>query len=185
MRKQLVVNRDLEFLFNYDLDIKNRIVYLYDEINNSNAIKVIQALNYLEAKNKKAITIIINSLGGNIYDGFALYDSLKASRCKIITMGVGSIMSAAALVFLGGGIRKMAMNSTLMVHQTEVELAEKTSGIKIEAREMDRLEKLCNKILEENSNKNAKWWAEQQRAGCMYINVRKAKELKLIDDVIK
>ena len=100
---------------------EGRTIYFFDEINESSACEAIRIIDKLEYDNKKDIRIVINSGGGNCYDGLALYDRIRQSGCNILTLGTGLVVSMALIIFLAGDERELTENARLLVHQITIE----------------------------------------------------------------
>ena len=119
--------------------LDNRVHFLVGEIEESNINDAIKWIVYenLEARQPKTLTLYINSFGGDLYQAFALIDIMKASRCPIRTIGIGSIMSAAFLIFASGskGDRLIAPNTGIMCHQYSDGLEGKHHDIKAQMKE--------------------------------------------------
>lgn len=94
------------------------IYFLSDDINETSVCEAMEWIQYenLTSKKKK-LTLFINSPGGNLYDAFALIDVMRTSQIPIDTVGVGSIMSAAFLIFVAGAKRYIAPNASIMCHE--------------------------------------------------------------------
>lgn len=127
------------------------IHYLSGDIeteNIGNAIKWIIAAN-LSKKPKKTLKLYVNSMGGDLYEAFALIDVMKSSYHKISTIGIGSVMSAAFLIFASGqqGERYIGKNSGIMNHQHSSEMDAKMHDMKAAMRENQNCEARCLQIL--------------------------------------
>ena len=146
-----------------------RNIYFYDDVNNKTVCEAIKFLDMLEKKSNKEITISINSYGGDIYQGLALYDRIRNSACKITTIGTGIVASMGLIVFLAGDHRLLTENTIILNHQGSGEIAGKTSDFKIEAREMSRLEKLSNEIISERTGIPIKTLLKDVKEGDKYI----------------
>jgi ATP-dependent Clp protease protease subunit len=106
----------LSMTFDRGLDIDNRIIYIFDEIDEGMSEDVIKSLSYLSATEGK-ITIMINSLGGSVSDMFAIYDAMRACHQHIVTIGIGEVCSAAGLLLVAGDRRLASKNCLFMAHQ--------------------------------------------------------------------
>src|SRR3990167_1435034 len=104
----------------YSRLLKDRIVFLQDHIDSATANTVIAQLLFLQADNPKAdIKLYINSPGGSVYDGMAIYDTIKHLGCDVQTIAVGMAASMASLILSGGtkGKRFSLPNSLILIHQ--------------------------------------------------------------------
>jgi len=100
--------------------LDNGVCFLTGEVNEESTQEVMEWIQYenLNTKSKKKrLTLFINSQGGNLYDAFALIDVIRASRIPVDTVGIGSIMSAAFLIFVCGKKRYIAPNTSIMCHE--------------------------------------------------------------------
>lgn len=117
----------------------NGIHYLTGEINQFNTTPLIQ---WIISENtnptpKEYLTLYINSIGGDLYDSFAVIDMMKSSKIPIRTIGLGSLMSAAFMIFVSGerGSRSLAKNTSIMCHQFSTSYEGKEHDIKASERE--------------------------------------------------
>jgi ATP-dependent Clp protease protease subunit len=128
------------------IDIKlleNSIHFLIGEIDEENIQKCIKWITYESLDSRdKILTLYINSTGGSLYDSFALIDVMRHSTHPIRTIGIGSVMSAAFLIFASGtaGQRYSAKNTSFMCHQFSESMDNKYHDLKATMREND----LCN-----------------------------------------
>ncbi len=105
-------------ILSYDLE-KNRIIYINGEVNDLMALSVISQLRYLDAKSDDDITLIINSPGGSVTDGMAIYDCMKTIHCDIVCIATGRAASMGAFLLAAGtkGKRYATENAVIMIHQ--------------------------------------------------------------------
>ena len=136
-----------EFNASDKIDVKlldNSVFFLTGEITEENIEKCIKWLVYenLDLKNKRTLTLYVNSTGGSLYDAFALIDIMKSSQHTVRTIAIGSAMSAAFLIFASGdkGERYVAKNASLMCHQFTESMDNKYHDLKATMKEND----LCN-----------------------------------------
>ncbi len=113
--------------------------------------------NSLFSSEEKTIRIIINSLGGGIYEMYSLYDAIRYAvetrNINVQTIGIGAIMSSALLIFSAGKERYIGENSTIMWHWGSHSFKDvDMSALKNEAKEVERIEKLGNKLLIQRTN---------------------------------
>ena len=117
----------------------NGIHYLTGEIGQFNTTPLIQWIISENAKavKKEYLTLYINSIGGDLYDCFAVIDMMKSSKIPIRTIGLGSLMSAAFMIFVSGerGGRTLAKNTSIMCHQFSTSYEGKEHDIKASERE--------------------------------------------------
>ena len=173
----------------YDLPsclLKDRIVLIFEQINPETAASVISQLLFLEAEDPDAkITIYINSPGGSITDGLAIYDTLNKVRCPIETVCVGMAASMGAFLLSSGtrGMRYAMPNSCIMVHQPLGGASGQATEIDIAARRILSLREKLYTILAGNSDVNY----EAISKACErdnYLEPEEALKLGLIDNII-
>jgi len=102
-------------------DVEHRTLYLNGAIDQNSAYRFLAGFKFLD-RQKGAIHIVINSPGGDLDDGFAIYDCMRTANNPIITEGVGSIASAAVPIFLAGTVRLLNPEARVMVHNVSYEI---------------------------------------------------------------
>ena len=134
----------------YSRLLKDNIIFIGSEINDSIANLVIAQLLYLEAENKeKEISLYINSPGGNITSGLAIYDTMQFIHSEVTTICVGQAASMAAVLLSAGtpGKRYSLPNARIIIHQPLGGFQGQASDIAIQAKEILRMRESINKIL--------------------------------------
>ena len=129
----------------YSRLLKERIVFLDGEINDERADLVVAQMLFLEAEDpKKDINLYINSPGGSVTAGLAIYDTMQYIRPQVCTICMGQVASMAALILAGGakGKRMVLPSSRVMIHQPWGGVEGQSSDIAIHAKEILRLKKL-------------------------------------------
>lgn len=137
--------------------IKDRIVLIFNEINDDLACTVIAQLLYLQAVNENEdITIYINSYGGSVSAGFAIYDTIKTLKCDVKTICVGMAASMGAFLLSSGtkGKRFALENSQIMIHQVSSGAEGQASDIEIEAKQILRVKERLNSLLALNTGRS-------------------------------
>lgn len=147
-----------------------RTIYFYDEVNNKTVCEASKFIDELESENDKEIELIINSNGGSIYDGLALYDRIRSSACQINTVGTGFVASMGLIVFLAGDHRTLTETAMLLNHQGSSQFEGNTGDFKIEAKEMTRLEDLTVQIIAERTGLAPKVIKKDIKIGDDYIS---------------
>ncbi len=169
----------------YSRLLEDRIVFLNGEVNAQSANLVVAQLIYLEAKDpNKDISLYINSPGGTVTDGFAIYDTMQYIKCDVSTICVGMAASMGAFLLSAGtkGKRYALANSEIMIHQPLGGTQGQATDIQIQAEHILRLKKRLTKILAENCDKTV----EQVAADCErdhYMTADEAKAYGLVDKV--
>jgi len=167
--------------------LRDRIIFIGTEINDDVANIVIAQMLFLESDEPdKEITIYINSPGGVITSGLAIYDTMQFVRSPVATVCVGQAASMAAWILAAGakGRRKALPNSRVMIHQPLGGFRGQASDIEIHAKEILLLRQRLNEIMEKHSNQPAekvRHDTERDR----YLSAQEAKDYGIVDDVIR
>lgn len=179
--------------FNADdrVDVKlleNSTFYFYGEVDEDSVAKVIKWILYenFHHKDTKTLTLYINSTGGNLYDAFALIDVMHHSHHIIRTVGVGSVMSAAFLIFAAGdkGERHAASNASFMCHQFTETTEGKYHDIKATMKENESCNlKMINILKEATGLPNAKIKMKLLPASDVYLTAQEVVELGVADHI--
>ncbi|MBE6550740.1 MAG: ATP-dependent Clp endopeptidase proteolytic subunit ClpP [Ruminococcaceae bacterium] len=136
----------------YSRLLNDRIIFLSDEVNDHTATLVVAQLLYLEAQDReKDISLYINSPGGSISAGMAIYDTMKFIKCDVSTICIGMAASMGAFLLAAGtkGKRFALPNSEIMIHQPLGGMQGQASDIKIHADHIIRIKDKMNRILSE------------------------------------
>jgi ATP-dependent Clp protease, protease subunit len=174
----------------YSRLLKDRIVFLGGGIDSDTANNVIAQLLFLEADDpKKDISLYINSPGGSVYSGFAIYDTMKHIKPDVSTICVGMAASMASLILAGGtkGKRYMLPNSLVMIHQPLIMgegLSGQTTDIEIHAREMIRLKDLSIEVLTKDTGTPAKKIAQDIERD-YHMTAPEALKYGIVDKILK
>lgn len=171
----------------YSRLLKDRIVFLGGPVDDDVANLVIAQLLFLEAEdNKKDIQMYINSPGGSVYSGMAIYDTMKYIKSPVSTICVGMAASMAAFLLAGGekGKRFSLPNSRILIHQPIGGTEGQAADIKIQAEEILKIRDEMNKILADNTGQPIKKIADDTDRD-FYMRAEEAKKYGIIDKVIK
>ena len=169
----------------YSRLLEDRIVFLTGEINDASANVVIAQLIYLEGKNPdKDIYLYINSPGGSVSAGIAIYDTMNYIKCDVSTICIGLAASMGAFLLSSGtkGKRFALPNSEIMIHQPLGGAQGQASDIAIQAEHMKKTKEMLNRILSENTGKSLKD-IEKDTDRDNYMTAKEAKEYGLIDNI--
>ena len=137
--------------------LNDRIIFLGSEVNDDAANIIIAQMLYLESEDPdKEITLYINSPGGSITSGLAIYDTMQYVRAPVATVCIGLAASMAAWILAAGtkGMRRALPNSRIMIHQPSSGVRGQVSDIEIHAREVIFLRKRMNEILAKHSGQS-------------------------------
>ena len=166
--------------------LNDRIVFLSEEVNDTTASLIVAQLLYLEAQDPdKDIQFYINSPGGSVTAGMAIYDTMKYIKCDVSTICVGMAASMGAFLLSSGakGKRYALPNSEIMIHQPSGGANGQVTDIQIHAQRILDIKKRLNQILAENTGKPY----EQVAADCErdhFLSAEEAKEYGIVDQVI-
>ena len=169
----------------YSRLLEDRIIFLTGEINDASANVVIAQLIYLEGKNPdKDIYLYINSPGGSVSAGIAIYDTMNYIKCDVSTICIGLAASMGAFLLSSGsrGKRFALPNSEIMIHQPLGGTQGQASDIEIQAKHMKKTKEMLNKILSENTGKDIKT-IEKDTDRDNYMSADEAKKYGLIDNI--
>ncbi|UJH91087.1 ATP-dependent Clp protease proteolytic subunit [Antarcticibacterium sp. 1MA-6-2] len=132
--------------------LKQRKIFLWGEVNDKTAKHVIDRLLYLDAQGDKEIQFFINSPGGYVTDGFAIYDTMQTLKSPVSTICTGLAASMGSILLSGGtkGKRYIQKHAKVMIHQPSGGTRGQASNIEIQATEILKTKELSAKILAEN-----------------------------------
>lgn len=169
----------------YSRLLEDRIIFLSGEINDDTANLVVAQLIYLEGKDpEKDIMMYINSPGGSVSSGLAIYDTMNYIRCDVCTTCVGICASMAAVLLSSGakGKRYALANSEVMIHQPLGGAQGQASDIAITAEHILKTRKKLNKILSANSKASIEQ-IEKDTDRDNYMTAQEALEYGLVDKI--
>ena len=166
--------------------LNDRIIFLGEEVNATTASLVVAQLLYLEAQDPdKEIQLYINSPGGSVTDGMAIYDTMQYIKCDVSTICVGMAASMGAFLLSSGakGKRLALPNAEIMIHQPSAGTKGQVTDMAIHLRRLEIIKKRLNHILADNTGRDI----ETVTADCErdnFMTAEEAKEYGLIDKVI-
>ena len=170
----------------YSRLLQDRIVLLSGEVNDESANLIVAQLLFLQAQDpKKTINMYINSPGGSVTAGLAIYDTMQFVKCPVATYCIGQAASMGAVLLTAGakGKRYALPNARIMIHQPWGGAEGKASDIEITAREILRLKEKLNRILADHSGrKYEKVVSDTDRD--YFMSADEAAEYGLIDKVL-
>ena len=170
----------------YSRLLKDRIIILADEVNDTTASLVVAQMLFLEAEDsEKDISFYINSPGGSVSAGMAIYDTMNFIKCDVSTICMGMAASMGAFLLSAGakGKRMALPNSEIMIHQPLGGMKGQASDIKIHADHILRTKNTLNRILAENTGKPLEI-IERDTDRDNFMSASEAMEYGLIDRVI-
>ena len=166
--------------------MKDRIVFLGTEITDDIANVVVAQLLFLESEDpEKDVNLYINSPGGSVSAGLAIYDTMQYVRCPITTICIGQAASMGAVIMAAGtkGKRKALPHARIMIHQPLGGARGQASDIEIQAKEILRMKEILNKILAGHTGQPLERILRDGDRD-FYMSAIEAKEYGLIDDVV-
>ena len=166
--------------------LRERIIFVGEEIDDEMSNSIIAQLLLLDSENpEKDIMMYINSPGGVITAGMAIYDTMKHVRCDVSTICIGMAASMGAFLLSGGtkGKRMALPNSTIMIHQPLGGARGQATDIEIEAKEILRMKSMLNQLLSEHTGQPLDV-IKRDTERDNYLTAQKAMEYGLIDKVL-
>ena len=166
--------------------LSDRIIVLSDEVNDATASLVVSQLLFLEGQDpEKDISLYINSPGGSVSAGFAIYDTMQYIKCDVSTICMGMAASMGAFLLSSGakGKRIALPNSEIMIHQPLGGAQGQATEIEIAAQHILRTKKKLNSILAENTGKSIEQIAADTDRD-NWLSAQEAMEYGLVDKVL-
>ena len=166
--------------------LNDRIVFLGEEVNATTASLVVAQLLYLEAQDPdKDIQFYINSPGGSVTDGMAIYDPMQYVKCDVSTICIGMAASMGAFLLSSGakGKRLVLPNAEIMIHQPSAGTKGKVTDMEIDVEHFLRIKRNLNEILAQNTGKTAEEIKEVSERD-HWMTAQEALEFGLVDKVI-
>ena len=170
----------------YSRLLNDRIIFLGEEVNDVSASIIVAQLLFLEAEDpSKDIQLYINSPGGSVSAGLAIYDTMQYIKCDVSTICIGMAASMGAFLLAGGtkGKRMALPNSEIMIHQPSGGAQGQATEIKIVAEQILKTKRKLNEILAANTGKPLEQ-IEIDTERDNYMSAEEAKAYGLIDNVI-
>ncbi|MFQ9511164.1 MAG: ATP-dependent Clp endopeptidase proteolytic subunit ClpP [Lachnospiraceae bacterium] len=170
----------------YSRLLKERIIFLGEEVNEATASVIVAELLFLESEDPgKDISLYINSPGGSVTAGMAIYDTMNYIKCDVSTICIGMAASMGAFLLAGGakGKRFALPNAEIMIHQPSGGAQGQATDIKIVADRIIETRKKLNELLAQNTGQPLST-IEIDTERDHYMNAEEAKLYGLIDDVI-
>lgn len=169
----------------YSRLLKERIIFLTGQVNDQVSSLIVAQLLFLEAENpEKDISFYINSPGGVVTSGLAMYDTMQYIKPKIATICIGQACSMGSMLLAAGepGMRYALPNSRIMVHQPSGGAQGQAADIEIQAREILKLRERLNGIYVKHTGQDLKT-VEAAMDRDNFMDAEEAKEFGLIDEV--
>lgn len=166
--------------------LNDRIIFLGEDVNATTASLIVAQMLYLEAQDPdKDIQFYINSPGGSVTDGMAIYDTMKYVKCDVSTICIGMAASMGAFLLSSGtkGKRFALPNAEIMIHQPSAGTKGQVTDMAIHLKRLEVIKRRMNQIMAENTGKSI----EVVTADCErdnFMSAEEAKEYGLLDKVI-
>ena len=170
----------------YSRLLKERIIFLGEDVNPHTANLVVAQMLFLAAEDaKKDIIFYINSPGGSVYDGMAIYDTMQYVKNDVQTVGIGLQASMGAFLLSSGtkGKRMVLPHSKVMIHQPSSGTRGKVTDMEIDLKESLKVKHLLNEILAKNTGQPAKRIQEDAERD-YWMSAEEAKKYGLVDKII-
>ena len=171
----------------YSRLLNDRIIFLSEEVNDTTASLIVAQMLYLEAQDPdKDIQFYINSPGGSVTAGMAIYDTMQYIKCDVATICVGMAASMGAFLLSAGtkGKRMALPNAEIMIHQPSAGTQGQITDMAIHLKRLQTIKERMNRIMAENTGRSY----EEVTAACErdnFMDTREALEFGLIDRVIE
>lgn len=165
--------------------LKTRSILLSGEINKDSADKLIKDLLVLESESNEPVKLYINSPGGDVDAGYAIYDMIRFVKCPVIIIGMGLVASAAALVLLAvPAERRVGLpNSSYLIHQPLSQMRGNATEIEIHALQLEKIKAKINKVISEATGKSLEQVAKDTDRD-HWLNAQEALEYGLISKTV-
>lgn len=185
----MIIDKELNGERSYDIFsrlLKNRIILLSGPIDDALANTIVAELLYLDSLNHEDIALYINSPGGAVTAGMAIFDTMNFIKSDVSTICIGMAASMAAFLLACGqsGKRYILPNAEVMIHQPLGGAQGQATEIKIAAEHILKIKKKLNTILAEKTGKSLRK-IEQDTERDYYLSAEEAKEYGLIDQILK
>ncbi len=170
----------------YSRLLKDRIIFLGEEVSDVSANIIVAQLLFLESEDpNKDVHLYINSPGGSVSAGWAIYDTMRYIKCDVSTTCIGMAASMGAFLLAGGtkGKRYALPNASVMIHQPSGGARGQASDIKIQAEQIIETRKRLNQCLSENTGQPIEI-IERDTERDLWMSAEQAKEYGLIDQVV-
>lgn len=174
----------LEYSFDHGINFKDRIIQITGEIERGDFNRIDAALSEMERNSKKAITIRINSPGGEVYEALAIIGRLRASKCQIITEAYGMVMSAATIILACGDKRRMSQHTIFMHHEASYGVSGTHSDVREEIEQMEREEELWCAWMADFSSKDKAFWRKSAKKKNFYMTAQECLSVGVIEEVL-
>lgn len=176
---------NFHMFFEKGINIENRTIHLFEEINADIASEIIRGMQLMASKNQDPISVFLNTFGGCPYSSFALYDFIRNLEDIIVkTYNIGCCMSGGTIIFLAGDEKYMFSNSVFMFHSVSSFSEGKQFEMQDESDECKKIFKQMCQIYAQHGTLTAKQWASRCKFRNVYFRVEEAVRYNLVTKVI-
>jgi ATP-dependent Clp endopeptidase proteolytic subunit ClpP len=176
--KDLMYEKNLDYIKS-GFDVSRRVIEIH-EVDMCDTPNLIRAIDLMELEGTAPIKVFINSPGGDVYCGLALYDRLRECKSEIHTYVRGMAMSMGLILTLAGDKREASINSRFMAHSVSSGTWGKVRDQEVDLEETKTLNNLLISLLAERTKKDSKWWADFIKHEDKYFNKTQAKKLGVL-----
>lgn len=178
-------DRELVFMGENSASIKDRTIYLIDEIDQDSYYRFVQALDLLN-RTEGPIKFIINTPGGDVDFEFSIYDLIRTSKNPIYTIGTGSVCSAGVLLLACGNKRFVLENTTIMAHQSSIEIEGRFDEVESRFKWTKWAEQLWPELMARHTPQDASFWRKliKKEAEAWYLGGQAIVDVGIADYVI-
>lgn len=162
------------------VDLEARRMELRGEVNEMMASIIIRGLLKMSAMSNEPIEIYLSTFGGDAYEGFAIYDAIRACECDVNIIASGKIMSAGFLIFLAGDNRIASEHTTFMMHSTYYDSEGTVRNHEVAVNEGRRINNTFLDIAATRTKRNRRWWYRSILNQDKFFNVVEATELGIL-----
>lgn len=174
----------LQYVLQNGADMERRMIYLFHEIDEKTARRIVATIHHMDGTPGE-ITMILNSIGGAIDDGFAIFDAIRFARNEVMIIGTGSLLSMGSVLILAGDKRALTPNAQVMIHHPWIDPgAQSLSDLRVTMKQMERWTKQLQDVYAEKLRlspaeidrymKEETWWTAEE-----------AVKLGFADDILK
>lgn len=179
-KKRELKDQDTYYL-EFGIDIHGRKIFLDDDIDDVSVGWIIRGIQkMIEYDKEKPLDVYINSYGGEILSGLAVYDVLEGLDCIVRTHALGKVCSMGLIIYLAGDERYSSKRARFLHHEASTLLEGTLTNIKEDLKETNIVEDMCNKIVEEKTGKSNKWWQTKILKKDYWLGFEEARKLNII-----
>ncbi len=168
--------------------LNNRILVLHGELNEELCNKICKRLLYLQQQGKEEITVVLNSVGGEVYHGLLIYNTLedlKRSGIKVIMEARGVCASMAVVILQGASVRKASKYTRFLLHEVSSWAYGKASEVKEESEELEKVNSMLDEIIALRSKLTLRQLKKKTKKRNWWLSAEEALKYELIDEVVK